>query len=82
MQKDAEVEKQEIKNQDANQELKRNFIAQLQFRKEVSNNNLNDDLRNLAREMSLQKDKTRSFALTSKQIKNDLREIINNPNIR
>lgn len=82
MQKDAEVEKQEIKNQDANQELKRNFIAQLQFRKEVSNNNLNDDLRNLAREMSLQKDKNRSFALTSKQIKNDLREIINNPNIR
>jgi len=49
MQKDEEVEKQEIKNQDANHELKKNFIAQLQFRKEVSNNNLNDDLRNLAR---------------------------------
>jgi len=49
MQKDEEVEKQEVKNQDANQELKKNFIAQLQFRKEVSNNNLNDDLRNLAR---------------------------------
>jgi hypothetical protein len=49
MQKDEEVEKQEIKNQDANHELKKNFIAQLQFRKEVSNINLNDDLRNLAR---------------------------------
>jgi hypothetical protein len=49
MQKDEEVEKQEIKNQDSNHELKKNFIAQLQFRKEVSNNNLNDDLRNLAR---------------------------------
>ena len=39
-------------------------------------------MKNLARQMSLQKDKTRSFALTSKQIKNDLWEIINNPDIR
>lgn len=49
MNKDAEAEKQVSKTKDVNLELKRNFIAQLQFRKEVMNNNLNDDLRNLAR---------------------------------